>query len=176
MSRTRKVVQSALIAALYAALTLAIPVLSFNILQFRIGESLTILPVYTGTAIPGLTLGCILSNLIGFFTQANPIGWLDAIVGSFATLIASILTYYIGKSKKQWIRYGLSPLPPVLINAVIIGLELTFVFSDISNIPVLLTNVGSVLIGQAVICYGLGLPLMLFIDKNKAVKNMLASK
>lgn len=176
MKKIRFVVQSALIAALYAALTLALPVFSFSIVQFRLGESLTILPVFTNTAIPGLTIGCIVSNLVGFIIGANPIGWIDAIVGSIATLIATILTYYIGKSKKQWIRYVFAPLPAVLVNAVIIGIELTMVFSEITNILALLVNMFSVFTGQAVVCYLLGLPIMFFIDKNKAVKNILSTK
>ena len=64
-------VQASLIAALYAALTLAVAPIAFGAVQFRISELLTVLPLFTATAIPGLTLGCALANFVGFLLGIN---------------------------------------------------------------------------------------------------------
>lgn len=165
--KTRKLCQIAMIAALYAAITLAVSPISYGPFQFRVSEMLTILPAFTGMAIPGLTIGCVIANLIGAFTGINPIGLIDAVVGSSATLIAAILAYYIGKSSKKWIKYAFVPLPSVLINAIVVGLELTIVFAGISSpIEIYLANMVSVFVGQVVICYALGVPLMMILKKN----------
>ncbi|MEG2428908.1 MAG: QueT transporter family protein [Oscillospiraceae bacterium] len=165
--KTKKLSQIAMIAAIYAAISFAMFFISFGQIQFRVSEMLTILPVFTGMAVPGLTLGCVISNLVGFFCGANPLGLIDAIVGSTATLISAILTYYIGKSDKKWIKYIFAPLPPVIVNAIIIGFEVTFAFNGINSpTSVYLTNMGLILLGQATICYGVGVPLMMILQKN----------
>lgn len=163
-SKTRKLTQTAMIAGIYAAITFATFYMSFGAVQFRLSEALTILPVFTATAVPGLSLGCALANLIGFFIGVNPIGWLDAIFGTSATLLAAILTRQIGKSQSKWVRYLLAPLPPVLTNALIVGLELMFAFGP-ANPAGFLSYAVSVAIGQAVICYALGVPLMLVLSR-----------
>ncbi|MDF2567038.1 MAG: hypothetical protein K0R90_494, partial [Oscillospiraceae bacterium] len=94
----QKLTQASMIAALYAVLTLAVAPISFGNMQFRISEALTILPLFTAVAIPGLTVGCALANFIGFIFGLNQIGFLDIFFGSAATLIAAIVTYMIGKS------------------------------------------------------------------------------
>ena len=71
-ARVRLLCQSALIAALYAALTLAVPVLSFSMMQLRISEALTVLPVLYPPATLGLTVGCALANLVGFLRGPTP--------------------------------------------------------------------------------------------------------
>lgn len=153
-----------MIAGLYAALTLAIAPIAFSAVQFRVSEALTVLPAFTATAIPGLSLGCALANLAGFFLGMNPLGLIDAVVGTLATLIATLLSRQAGKMKGKWMRRLLVPLPPVLVNAVIVGLELTFVFGP-ASVPGFAAYAVSVLIGEAVICYGLGIPLMLILER-----------
>ena len=86
-SRIMFIVRAALIAALYAALTLALYPISYGPVQFRVSEALTLLPVFMPEAIPGLFVGCLLANLIGSATI-----W-DIVFGSLATLIAAVLTY-----------------------------------------------------------------------------------
>ena len=111
-----------MIAAAYAALALAAAPVSFGTVQCRISEALTLLPVLSPAAVWGVTLGCAITNTAGVSTGANFLGALDILCGTLATLAAAWLS-------RRWreIRfYGmplLSVLPPVLLNAVIVGAE-----------------------------------------------------
>lgn len=161
---TQTLVKISIIAALYTAITCAIPFLSFSQVQVRFGEALTILPVFAFFSIPALFLGCALSNIYGLLIGANLAGPFDIIIGSLATLIAAYLSYKLRK-----IRFFnlpiLSTIPPVLVNAVIIGLELTIVINGGFNFNIFLVNFFSVFIGQAISCIGGGLLLYIAIKK-----------
>lgn len=148
---TRSICLSAIIAALYAALTLAFQPISYGAVQCRISEALTLLPAIFPQAIPGLTLGCLISNLF------NPLGATvyDIVFGTLATLIASILTWRIRGNLL------VKALPPVLCNAVIVGLVLTYAY----GIDFLWLNMLTVGLGEAVACYILGVPLMKLLKK-----------
>ena len=147
---------SAIIAALYAALTLGFQAISYGPVQFRISEAMTLLPVLFPEAVPGLAVGCLISNLF------NPLGATvyDVVFGTMATLLAAILTRRIKGS--VWLR----ALPPVVCNAVIIGLVLTYAY----GIDVLWMNMLSVGLGQAVVCYALGVPLVKLLDSHPAIQ------
>ncbi|NFM80735.1 QueT transporter family protein [Clostridium botulinum] len=150
-----KLVFSAVIAAIYTVLTLLLAPISYGQIQVRVSESLTLLPFLSSYSIWGVFLGCIISNLIG----GN--GIIDVVFGSFATLIAAILTYYIGKSNLKFKKY-LAPLPPIIINAVVIG----FILNYTLKLPLLLSIIW-VGLGEAISCYVLGLILISIIEKNK---------
>ena len=109
---TRSLCLSALIAALYAALTLLLAPISYGAIQCRISEAMTILPILLPQSIPGLFIGCVISNLYtGMLT--------DVIFGSLATLLAALGTYLLRK------RPLLAAACPVAANAVIVGLVLS---------------------------------------------------
>ena len=148
---TKNLCLSALIAALYAALTLAFQPISYGAVQFRISEALTLLPVLFPQAVPGLTLGCLISNLF------NPMGATvyDVVFGTLATLIAAVLTWRMRAS--IWVR---AP-PPVLCNAVIVGLVLTYAY----GIDMLWMNMLTVGLGEAVVCYVLGVPMIKLLSR-----------
>ncbi len=116
-------VWSGVIAAMYAALCILLAPISYGMVQVRVAELLTILPVFTPAAIPGLTLGCFLANLYGLTNGANLAGAWDLLFGTAATLAAAWLT-------RRWRHITLkglpllSVVPPILINAVVVGLEL----------------------------------------------------
>lgn len=150
-----KLVFSAVIAAIYTVLTLLLAPISYGQIQVRVSESLTLLPFLSSYSIWGVFLGCIISNLIG----GN--GIIDVVFGSLATLIAAILTYYIGKSDLKFKKY-LAPLPPIIINAVVIG----FILNYTLKLPLLLSIIW-VGLGEAISCYVLGLILISIIEKNK---------
>ena len=154
-----------LIAALYTVATIALAPLSFANLQFRVSEALTLLPVFTGAAIPGLTIGCMIANAVGVATGANIAGWLDIIFGSSATLIAAILSRLLRKIEWKGIPY-LSILPPVVMNALIVGGELAVVY----QIPFWMCalEVGA---GELGVCVILGIPLALALKKTKLFDN-----
>lgn len=160
-NKTRKLVFGALVAALYAALTVLLAPISYGQIQVRVAEALTILPFFSSFSIPGLFVGCIVANFIG----GN--GIIDIVFGSTATLLAAALTYFIGKSTIMKKAY-LAPLPPVIVNALIIGGELTYLFHIHLVISIL-----SVGIGEFLACYVLGLPLLMAIEKNKALRKYL---
>ena len=145
----RYTAEAAIIAAMYAALTILIPGGSAEI-QVRVSEALTVLPFFTPAAIPGLFAGCILANL------AVGAGPYDIIFGSLATLIAAWLT------SKMPSRY-LAPLPPVVANAIIVAYVL-----NISIQAPLVATIGFVALGELIACYGLGYPLMLLLERNRA--------
>ncbi|HEY8499445.1 MAG TPA: QueT transporter family protein [Clostridia bacterium] len=153
------IVQAALIAALYTALTLMFIPISFghNIFQFRISEALTVLPALVPSSIPGLFTGCLISNLIGGF------GPIDIIFGSIATLIAAVFSRLLRKYP------FLVPLPPVVFNALIVGSYLKFLY--IKDVP-LLASIGWVALGQMLACYALGLPLLCLLKKSKWFSNI----
>lgn len=148
-SRVRALCMGAVIAALYTALTLVFQPISFQQVQFRISEALTLLPVLFPEATAGLTVGCLLSNLLA---GANPY---DVIFGTLATLLAGLLTRRLRKN--VW----LAALPPVLCNGIIIGLVLTYAY----GIDLLWLNVLTVSLGQAVVCYALGIPLVKALER-----------
>ncbi|WP_125152810.1 QueT transporter family protein [Clostridium rectalis] len=160
--KTRYLAISSLIAAIYAVITMFLSYpMSYQASQFRVAEALTILPFFSSSAIPGLFLGCIIANIL------SPVGPLDIIFGSLATLISAIITYNIGKSKLKWKIY-LAPLPPVIVNALIVGFLLHYTIGW----PLVITIL-QVALGELLCCYGLGLPLLVFIKKNKELQFFL---
>lgn len=150
------ITHAAATAALYTVLTMTIAAfgLANGAIQFRISEALTILPYFTPAAILGLFVGCVLSNIL----MGAPI-W-DVIFGSLATLIGAIGTYFIGRNVNKW----LSPIPPILANALIIPFVLTYAYGVPDGIPFLMLTVGA---GEVISCGILGLILMNTIEPIK---------
>ena len=132
-----------IIAAVYVGLALLFAPISFAQIQFRIAEALTLLPVLTSAAVPGLFIGCLTANLI----TGQP--WQDVVIGSLATLIAALLTRRLRSN--LW----LAALMPVVVNALLIGLMLYWAYGLHPYISLL--TVGA---GQAAVCYLLGIPLV----------------
>ena len=144
---TKFLVRAAVIAALYAALTLALAPISYGPVQFRISEALTILPLFCVEAIPGLALGCFLANI--------PMGIWDMLIGTAATLFAAILTRV---SKK--IYFGV--IPPVIFNAFLVPL-IFLTMPDMTD-PYML-NVLFVGLGELVSVVVVGIPLYFALKK-----------
>ncbi|MEA5068259.1 MAG: QueT transporter family protein [Christensenellaceae bacterium] len=146
----RMLTPAAVIAAIYAAVALLLaPISGFQgNFQLRVSEALTILPVLTPAAVPGLFVGCLTANLLGGATA------LDVIFGSLATLIAALLT------RRLRARPVLAALPPVAVNMLVVGLVLSLSY----NTPFLL-NAMWVGLGQLGACYALGLPLLWALRK-----------
>lgn len=145
---TRQLTTAAIIAAIYAVLTLVLPIPQYGGVQFRVAEAMTVLPFFFPEAIPGLAVGCFLANLLG-----SPMV-VDWIFGTLATLLAAIWT---SKLKNRW----LAPLPPVLCNAVIVGAEVAWFFPEgMSFWSAYALNAFTVGLGEAIACYVLGLLLL----------------
>jgi uncharacterized membrane protein len=153
-----------MIAALYTALCLALSPISYGMVQVRVAEALTLLPVFSPIAIWGVTLGCALSNLAGFMTGANILGFLDVFFGTAATLAAAIASYRLRNVKTLGLPV-LSAIPPVVLNAVVIGAELTVLETGGFTPAVFAVNALYIAAGQAISCIALGLPLVYVLGK-----------
>ncbi len=126
-------------AALYTVLTLCLQPFSYGPIQFRVAEAMTVLPLIFPEAVPALFVGCILSNMLGF-------GIFDVVIGSSATLVAAVLTAWIGKTiKKPLFAFLLGIIPPVVINAF--AVPLIFLLSG-SVEEAYLFNVLTVAVGE----------------------------
>ena len=149
-----KVAQGAIIAALYVVLTVIFAPISFGEMQVRISEALTILPMFTPAAIPGLFVGCVLGNLLG---GAIPV---DVIFGSLATLIGAVGGYLLRKNR--W----LVPLPTVLSNAVIVPFVLRYGYGVTLPIPLMMVYVA---VGEIISCYVLGELLCTVLLRHRSI-------
>lgn len=150
------ITQAAMIAALYVVLTLLANALGLanHAIQVRFSEALTILPFFTPAAIPGLWIGCVLSNLL---TGCMP---LDIVFGSLATLIGAVGTYAFRKYK--W----MAPVPPIIANTLIVPFILAYVYGAEGSIPFFMLTVG---IGEVVSCGILGMILFQVLQKYRHV-------
>lgn len=153
-SNIQSLVTAAMIAALYVVLSFAINAfgLASGAIQVRVSEALTILPYFTAAAIPGLTIGCLLFNLL------SGAAVLDVIFGSLATLLGAILSYLIGKAaeKNSLLKY-LVPLPPIVANAFIVPWVLRTAYGLEDAYWYLVATVG---IGEIISCGILGILLL----------------
>lgn len=145
---TRKLAFAGMIAALYAVVTLLLRPISYGEMQVRVSEALTLLPILTPAAVPGLFVGCLIANVLGSATI-----W-DMVFGSLATLIAALITRQLRH------KPALAALAPVVMNGLVVGLVLHFTL----NLPLLATMLW-VALGEAVACYALGLPLLWALKK-----------
>lgn len=137
--------QAAMIAAIYVVLTLLGAAFSFGPVQVRLSEALTILPVFTPAAVPGVFLGCLISNIAAGCVLP------DIIFGSLATLLGAVLTWML-RNKSIY----LAPLPPILANAIVVPFVLKYAYAEVLPIPFMMLTVG---IGEVVSCGVLGLIL-----------------
>ena len=140
-----KVSHAAMIAAVYVVLGVVFAPFGSKAIQVRIAEALTILPVFSTAAIPGLFIGCLISNVLSGGILP------DIIFGSLATLIGALGTHKFGK-----IHPLLGTLPPILANAIIVPLVLRYGYGDPLPIPYMMLTVG---IGEIISCGILGMIL-----------------
>ena len=144
--------QGAMIAAIYVVLTILFAPISFGPVQFRIAEALCILPFFTPAAVPGLFVGCLLSNLL---CGAMP---LDVVFGSLATLIGAAGSWYV--RKHRWFVC----VPPILANTVIIPWVLRYAYGSEDLILVAMGTVG---VGEILAIGVLGNVLLITLDRYK---------
>lgn len=170
------IVQAAVIAALYAALTILqntlLPGTASMAVQLRVAEVLTILAVFTPAAIPGLTIGCVIANI----SSLSVLGPYDLIFGSLASLLAAVLMYLL-RSKRLFKLPVASALMPALANGIIVGFEIEFFFVEGGfHFGDFLFQGGCVVLGELGVLFVLGLPLARLIEKQGFDKKLLAIK
>ncbi|MBR3640472.1 MAG: QueT transporter family protein [Oscillibacter sp.] len=154
----RFLAHGAIVAALYVVLTYLTNLLglAFGPVQFRLSEALCVLPCVMPAAAPGVFVGCLVSNLL------SPYGLLDLVVGSLATLFAALTTLRIR-------RRALVPLPTILFNAVMVGAMIAYYETAGGSgafFAAFLYNAATVGLGEAVVTYALGLPLLKWLPKS----------
>lgn len=139
-SKSRFIAEGAVIAALYIILTIATSAFGFSsgVIQFRLSEVLLVLPCFSGAAIPGLFIGCLISNLISGAVI------FDIIFGSLATLLGAIGTRLVWRALKKSpfiLRHAVSSAPAVLSNVIIVPLVLVFAYNVQTAYPLILLSV-----------------------------------
>lgn len=155
---TRQLATAGIIAAIYAVLTLFLPIPQYGGVQFRVAEAMTLLPFIMPEAIPGLVVGCFLANLLG-----SPM-IVDCIFGTAATLLAAILTSRVKN------RFA-APLPPIICNALIVGAEIALFFPEgMTFWAAYGFNAFTVGLGEALVCYLLGLPLLKAMQNSRLLQ------
>ena len=145
--------QAAMIAAIYVVLTYVFAPFSFGEVQVRIAEALTILPVFTPAAIPGLFVGCLIGNILGGAILP------DIIFGSLATLIGAFFTYQLRDKNKF-----LAPLPPIAANTIVVPFVLRYGYGVALPIPFMMLTVG---VGEVLSCGVLGMILYFALSRYK---------
>lgn len=144
--------QAAVIAALYVVLTYVFSAFASGVIQVRVSEALTILPAFTPAAIPGLVIGCLLSNTLTGCVL------LDIIFGSVATLIGALGSYAL--RRHTW----LVPIPPIVSNMIIVPFVLRFAYGATDAFPFMIATVGA---GEIISCYLLGMILYGALKKSE---------
>lgn len=170
------IVQAAVIAALYAVLTILqntlLPGTASAAVQFRVSEVLTILAVFTPAAIPGLTVGCVIANI----SSLSTLGPYDMIFGSLASFLAAVLMYLL-RNKRLFKLPVAAALMPALANGIIVGFEIEFFFVEGGfHFGDFLLQGGLVALGELAVLFVLGLPLARLIEKQGFDKKLLAIK
>ena len=153
----KSLARAGMIAAIYAALTLIFAPISFNAVQFRISEAMTVLPVLLPEAVPGLAVGCLVANVL--CAAALP----DIIGGTLATLIAAVLTRLLRK------KTVLAMASPVVINGLIVGplVYFCYEYKSVFSLGALSFTVFTVALGEAVVVAVLGTLLIKALPKVK---------
>lgn len=184
-SRTASIARTGMIAAVYAAATLvallALQGLAWGPVQFRISEAVCVLALLTPNAVPGLTIGCALANLIALAVNGTgALGLLDVVFGSLATCLGALWCW------KMRERPRIAVLGPVIANALIVPAYLplllqgmgfytipfTSIALDGAYVPMYLFGLIATGIGEALVMYVLGLPLLAALKRSGVAKRL----
>jgi len=159
---------NALVAAIYAALTMALGFMSYAGIQYRVAEALCVLPFFFPGTVWGLFIGCVISNLM------SPAGPLDIVFGSLATLGCCLAVAALGRGKNyaSWPRCIAACAMPVVFNALIVGAVLAFTIAEPgmafgTAYAIFGAQVG---FGELVVMAVLGLPFIRMLPKSALFK------
>lgn len=167
--RAHTLAAAAIVGAAYAVLTMALAPISYGAIQLRVSEVLCILPYFMPCTAWGLFIGCAAANLL----TGNIF---DIIFGSLATLAAALLTAAIGKRKHTLANSALACLMPVVFNALVVGAVITAAYEAMNlfqHFGVFALNAAYVGLGEAIVLYVLGLPLMRYLPGKKFFKEFM---
>lgn len=154
---TKKLVRTALVAAIYATLTLILAPISYGAVQFRVSEMLMLLAFINPLYITGLTIGCLIANILG------GLGLLDIIFGTLATFLSALAMYKTAKIiKNKNIALVVASLWPTIFNGLIVG----WVVSVSASLPLFITML-QVGFGEIVVITIVGVPVFKLLEKTK---------
>ena len=148
----KKIAQAAIVAGLYVVLAFVFQPISFGPIQFRIAEALVILPFLDPVFVPAIYIGVLLANIFG------GLGTWDIWFGSLISLVAAYLT---SKMPNKF----LAPLPAIFVNSFGVSLYL----APLYGVPYFFSVIW-IGIGEAVVLYALGLPLLKVFEKQLKTK------
>jgi uncharacterized membrane protein len=154
-------IKNAMIAAIYVVLLYVFQFLSFELVQFRIAELLLVLVLFNSKSFYGITIGTFVGNLI-----FSPYGFVDALVGTLATIITLLLMMLLKK------KLMLSLLMPGIVNGIIIGLMLVY-FSDITTFNAFIITFGWIFFGQTVVLLTLGFPFYKLLKEKPSFQELI---
>ena len=167
--RAHTLAAAAIVGAAYAVLTMALAPISYGAIQLRVSEVLCILPYFMPCTAWGLFIGCAVANLL----TGNIF---DIVFGSLATLAAALLTAALGRRKHTLANSALACLMPVVFNALIVGAVITAAYEGMNlfqHFGVFALNAAYVGLGEAIVLYVLGLPLMRYLPGKKFFKEFM---
>ena len=167
--RAHTLAAAAIVGAAYAVLTMALAPISYGAIQLRVSEVLCILPYFMPCTAWGLFIGCAVANLL----TGNIF---DIIFGSLATLAAALITAALGRRKHSLANSALACLMPVVFNALIVGAVITAAYEGLNlftHFGVFALNAAYVGLGEAIVLYVLGLPLMRYLPGKKFFKEFM---
>lgn len=160
---TKSLIRTAVIAVVYCVVTISIPAFSYGVLQFRVAEALTLMPLVFPEAVIGLAIGCFIANIF------SPFGLPDMVFGSLITLLAGVMTAAIGrllKTDKLAIKCLVGALPPIMLNAFL--LPLVWLLFGLESIY--WVNAGLMLATQSVTIIVIGTSIIIGLDKAKLLE------
>lgn len=183
MTRTRYIAQAGVIAAIYAGTTIVVVQflgwLAAGPIQLRVSEALTVVAFFTPAAIPGLALGSVVANLYSFAILGSPLALLDVVFGSLATLLGAVWTWRFRRNT------ALGLAGPVVTNSLIVAAYLPWLAKEVAGLyevpilgvdlegrwlPMYLFGVVAIGIGQAVVMYVLGWPLLAALKRLRPIE------
>ena len=156
----RKLCMSGIVAAMYAAITVLSGPLAYGGVQFRLSEALMVLCWFRPWMGVGLTMGCLIAN---FFSTVTV---LDVVIGTLATALACLWTPRI---KRPW----LVPIPTILCNGLLVGAMLALVLTPQTPVVGFGIYFAQVTFGETAVMYLLGMPLLLFLKRNRTLDRIV---
>lgn len=157
-TNTKQLVKQAMIATLYIAITWVFRAVSFHAIQFRLSEALLVLVLFNPKFVSGLTLGTFIANIL-----LSDLGIIDWTLGTMASLVSMLLMIKLKKN------IGITLTIPAIMNGIIIGLELTYLFET----PFII-NALSVFVGELAVLVVFGYGLYKGVESNKKFRQLIS--
>ena len=170
-AHTSRTARAAMVAAVYVVLCLALAPFSFGAVQVRVAEMLTLMPIFGAEYIAAVTVGCFLANLLG--VALGTTAAVDILFGTLATLLACLVTWQLRGIRWKGLALP-AAIPPVVFNALIVGPEIAFFFSDSpATLPLVAWIAFTVGVGVVLSCMVLGVLFVRLIETTPTLNKLV---